>query len=1126
MRSIWKLTLTLIAIAILHTTSLAASTVTVSPSSVQLKPGAQVQFSATVAGDSTDIVIWSVSGAGCSGISCGMIDSNGLYTAPAVAPSPAIVTVTAESLFDPSMTGTATVNLGQTVPVAVSISPTSLTIAVKGTQQFHATVTGTANTAVTWTVSGTGCVSTSCGTISTTGLYTAPATVPNPAIATVTATSVADPTKHASASVVIKTTITTVTVSQSAAQLTVGKQKQFAATVTGVSNTAVTWSVSGTGCSGAACGTISSTGLYTAPANVPASPTVTVKATSVGDPTTSGTATVTVVSASPLTISPSSPSVNTNGQVQFTPTLQGSTSVLVTWSVSGSGCSGLTCGSITSTGLYTAPAAAPNPPMVTVTATLLSNPAISASATVTIAGKTNVTVSISPTDVSVAVGNSQQFHATVLGTNNTAVTWSVNGLTCGGADCGTITAAGLYTAPLVVPNPSFVNVVATSVADPTKSASTTVTITPQVGVHISPTTATVPVTGTQQFKATVTGFNVTGVTWSVSGAKCSGAACGTINANGLYTAPATPPSPPQVTVTATAVADGKTSASAIVTIFVPIVVTISPTSADVTVSQQQQFRASATGTTNTNFTWTLSGAGCSGATCGTISSTGLYTAPAVVPSPATVSVKAASQADLTKAAIATVHIIPSNLSKLMGQYVIQFTGSDTNGVYQAAAVFTADGNGKVLAGLADTNSTTGPKTSVAFTGTYSVGSDNRGLLNIAGTWAHTFAFALNPTTTKGRLIVFDHSGVRGSGVIEKRDPTAIDPSALTGGYVLNLTGQNVFGQRTTALGIIFPDGSSFISGASLDANEGGVLSPTFGSFGGTYNVASTGRGTMSLSIPGFDGGTFNFALYVVSANEFFMVSTDPGTINNPIFSGPAELQSGAPFLSSSFLGGSVFDLSGIRGSFPEDTVGRLGFDGTHNVKVNFDQNSAGNVTVGGTLTGAYDIQLNGRGTLNLVDPSTGAVTIWFLYAIAPNEAFLMDSSSGSVATGKVMPQTSVQPFGNDAALGTYLLGSGEPVIATTPLHSGEVNYDGSSSLLGLGNATGTEDSDLSGILAASQVLKGTYSVSGVSNNGRGALLLTSPTAQTIALWVASPTYIVGLNIDAVTPQPVILHYEQ
>ena len=44
------------------------------------------------------------------------------------------------------------------------------------------------------------------------------------------------------------------------------------------------------------------------------------------------------------------------------------------------------------------------------------------------------------------------------------------------------------------------------------------------------------------------------------------------------------------------------------------------------------------------------------------------------------------------------------------------------------------------------------------------------------------------------------------------------------------------GSRIGALGLIFPDGSGFISGSSLDVNDGGTVSPTFATFDGSYTV--------------------------------------------------------------------------------------------------------------------------------------------------------------------------------------------------------------------------------------------------------------------------------------------------
>lgn len=1123
MKLVQKLMWLALMVAVFEVAGLAS--VVVSPSTVQVKLGAQVQFTAT--GSSDNVVIWSVSGSGCSGIACGEINSDGLYTAPATAPNPPVVAVIATSLSDLTQFGSATVMIGAPASVGVTISPTSATITAGGQQQFSAAVTGSSSTAVNWTVSGTGCSRAACGTITTGGLYTAPAVIPTPAQLTVTATSVSTPTKSASATVtVVSATSVAISVSPTAAQVSISGQQQFTAKVTGTTNTAVKWTVSGTGCSGSSCGSISTSGLYTGPASIPASAKVTVTATSVASPTKFASATVTIVPASsPVTISPSSPQVKPGSQIQFSASGPGISVVI--WSASGSGCSGITCGSISSTGLYTAPATAPSPATVAITATSLTNPAISGSTTVTIVAPGQVEVTVTPTSVQLGTGAQQTFKATVSGSTNTAVVWSVSGYGCAGSTCGTITSGGVYTAPSTVPNPSFVTVTATSVADSMKSSTAMVTISQQLGISISPTSAQVDVGAQKQFTATVTGSFTTGVSWTVTGTGCSGAACGTVSSTGLYTAPTKLPSPAQVKVTATANADGKTAASATVTIFLPVTVTITPTTAIVTVGQQQQFHTSVSGSSNTAVTWSVSGSGCTGATCGTITSAGLYTAPAAEPSSGSVVVKATSQASANASASAIVTLVATNNSRFVGQFAFLFTGFDANGVHQEAGSFTADGKGNLTSGIEDVNDIAGPSTGSPITGTYQMGSDNRGVLTIKGALGtQTYRFALNQLGNKARMISFDNSGVRGSGVIELQDPTAFDPSVLTGGYVLNLTGMDLYGARIGALGLIFPDGVSFIAGSSLDVNDGGVVSPTFATFSGTYTVDATGRGAATLSIPGFDGGIFDFSFYVVSANELLLVSVDPISYANPIFSGPAESQSGSPFTSSSFSGGSVFSMSGTNGSAPDDRVGRFQFNGGDSVTMNFDENNGGNVTVGGVLTGAFDVQLNGRGTLNMDNPADGSATVWYLYAISPNTAFVMDASTGSVAVGEMKAQTAVTPFSNSNIVGTYMFGSEEPIVLTTPLDSGIASFDGGSNTLGLGTLSGAEDISQASTLQSSQVLTGNYSVSSVSNNGRGAILLTSPANKTIAVWTISESEFVGLNVDSTTPLPSALHFEQ
>src|SRR5271167_1247677 len=115
---IWKL---LLIIGLLSVMAEAAITVTVSPSTATVYTGGgQQQFTATVTGTSNQVVVWNISGAGCSGLACGSISSTGLYKAPSIVPNSPTVTVTATSIVDGSK-GTATVTLQAKSGVSITI---------------------------------------------------------------------------------------------------------------------------------------------------------------------------------------------------------------------------------------------------------------------------------------------------------------------------------------------------------------------------------------------------------------------------------------------------------------------------------------------------------------------------------------------------------------------------------------------------------------------------------------------------------------------------------------------------------------------------------------------------------------------------------------------------------------------------------------------------------------------------------------------------------------------------------------------------------------------------------------------------------------------------------------------
>jgi Protein of unknown function (DUF3443) len=181
-----------------------------------------------------------------------------------------------------------------------------------------------------------------------------------------------------------------------------------------------------------------------------------------------------------------------------------------------------------------------------------------------------VTVTLSASSQTVLTGGTVQLTATVTGTSNTTLTWTVNGVTNGNSTVGTIVPSALtavYTAPATVPNPATVTVKVTSQADNITSASTTVTINaPGVSISVGPTSATVQTGTTQQFNATVTGTTNQSVTWQVNGVTGGDTTNGMISAEGIYTAPASVPNPATVTVKAISAADITKTDSATVTV--------------------------------------------------------------------------------------------------------------------------------------------------------------------------------------------------------------------------------------------------------------------------------------------------------------------------------------------------------------------------------------------------------------------------------------------------------------------------------------------------------------------------------------------------------------------------------
>ena len=181
-------------------------------------------------------------------------------------------------------------------------------------------------------------------------------------------------------------------------------------------------------------------------------------------------------------VSPASASVLPGASQAFQASVQGTGaySSAVNWSVNSTQGGSSAAGLITTAGVYTALASAPNPNTVTITATSSADTTKSGSSTV-IVGKSAFDVTgvlLNPLSNSVKTGWTDQIAGTLVGTGtfDPTLTWAVNNVPGGNGTIGTIDNTGLYHAPSTVPQGGSVTVSAASLQFPNVSSSVQLTV--------------------------------------------------------------------------------------------------------------------------------------------------------------------------------------------------------------------------------------------------------------------------------------------------------------------------------------------------------------------------------------------------------------------------------------------------------------------------------------------------------------------------------------------------------------------------------------------------------------------------------------------------------------------------
>ncbi len=620
-----------------------------------------------------------------------------------------------------------------------------------------------------------------------------------------------------------------------------------------------------------------------------------------------------------------------------------------------------------------------------------------------------------------------------------------------------------------------------------------------IKVMVTPAMATVQTGTNEQFAATVTGTMNTAVTWQVNTIAGGNSTVGTITAMGLYTAPTQVPSPAMVTVTAVSQANTVANGMATVTVTTAPSLNVSPSPATVAAGGTQQFLANGGAAT---VTWQVNGMDGGSAAAGTITSKGVYTAPDIPPPGQTVTVTAISQSDSSLNASVTVTIAPS-IATLNGSYTYLVNGQSSNSGLLEAGSFTADGKGNLTNGIEDQNGPSGVSLDIAFTGTYTVGTDGRGLLTITPATSSGLSVEMYEivviSNARVRMIRYD-TAATGIGTIDLNDTSAFSAASLSGNYVLSLSGGGVTGHELAAIALLTLNGKNAVTSGLMDQNANTEVNQNV-SVSGPFVVASTGRGTLTLN---GNLGTFDFAFYIISASKIRLVSLDAASL----WEGTAVAQQGSNFNNSAIDGPIVYQASGQSQSVPSADAGQFTSNGSGTISNGIaDENDNGTIYTGYDFTGLYSVASNGHGSMTLTSTARGSITYAF-YVIASGQAVLMRTDTGGDSTGTLNVQ-SQSTFSSTDLSGSY--GLTDSGTSSTGFIDKLIEFTA-----GTGGAlTGNENDNDSQSPSADLTMTAT---STVSSNGRGTMTVTAGgTTSTVDFYMISPTemYVIGMDSDQV-----------
>ena len=908
---------------------------------------------------------------------------------------------------------------------------------------------------------------------------------------------------------------------------------KFAATVENDSSAkGVTWSASGAGCTGTACGTFTNTttttATYDAPTSVSANLSIMVTATSVADPTKTASAAV-VVSPPPsiTTATLANATLSTN----YSATLQATGGAgTLNWSVASGtlptglslSTSGAIAGDPTVSGTWTFTV------QVTDSSAAPGGPA-SAQAHLSLTATGGM--SITTTTLTNATPNAN-YTATLQSTGGVGtLTWI---LASGALPTGlSLSSSGVIAGDPTVPGTfTFTVQVTDSSAGPGGPDSAQAQLSLTVVTVMSMITASLPAGsegitylaaidasgGTPPYTwSLATGSLPPGLTMQPSSGVISGSP--TSQGNFTFTVAARDSSPtPQTQTQSLTIAIGAPGPLAITTSSLLEGTLNTPYNAKVAVMGGQP-----------PYTWSVpTGAlpvgvlinSSTGAIAGTPSSTGTAYFTVMVTDSSSPPETQTQALSMTVDNAAEACASSGHNAVLSGSYVFSLSGFNDVGFLSVVGSFTADGTGRITAGEADTNGVLGPQNGniVTSASSYTVGSDHRGCATLAtpfGTFVTHFALGSMSSNiaTAGRMIEWDSpspSAYIAAGPLLLQASSAF-AGGLSGSYVFRTVGWDPSpqGGRDACVGVISASGDTF-NGLEQDCNDAWTISTTGApDVAGTYtSLDANGRGTGILALLETNA---NITFYAVSSSQLLVVNADPG----PFASGEWDQQSvpagGSGFTQASLNGNMVFSLNGLSlvGTATTVSVETATADGSSSMGITYYEDRAGTMQISSILTCTYAVEPTGRVTLSSDSQSCGGAPP-VLYLTNLNTGFIVDAAPG-VDTGSFEPQ-SAGPFNNASFSGNFFGGMAEVVIQSAQAEVDPIAPDGN------GNITGTTDlSSTSGQEAGSSFLATTYNV-----NSDGTFSVSSSDGAVAGIIISSTKLVMFSPSTLATPYPTLL----